>query len=513
MARQRKRPAKAEQQRRADARATVGGSPRLQVTRRSFLAAAGAAGAALALPRGARAAIGGPCRPVRPSIDICIVGAGFAGLAAAREALAQGASVLVLEARDRVGGRVLNGSLSTGDPIEKGGEWLGPTQTEMLALAAEFGVDTFKTYNTGNNLQLFQGSISPYDARLGIPPLPLADLTEFFAVLAEIDAAANQVGAVAPWEAPNAADLDARTVRQWMDSRLTTDGARFLYDLSVKAVFTVEPHELSYLFFLSYIAAAGGFFGLVSTAGGAQETRLVGGSQLIAIRMAEQFKKKTIRFNQPVNVIQECDDGVFVFSGKQRFRAAHVIVALPPTLAGRIHYDPALPARRDQLTQRMPMGSVIKANVEYTTPFWRAAGLSGQFISDTGPARFGFDNSPSDGSVGVLNAFIAGDDARQMALLTESERRAAVLETLAQFFGSQTLSPVQYLETDWSTEEWTRGCYAGFMAPGTMLRYGPALRSPVGRIHWAGTETSEVWNGYMEGAVRSGVRAVGEIRG
>ncbi|MGB8332299.1 MAG: flavin monoamine oxidase family protein, partial [Polyangiales bacterium] len=485
------------------------------VTRRSFIGTAAGGAAAVALTAGCGDSAQSPapqqCGPINPSVDVLIVGAGLAGLSAARALESGGATVQVLEARDRVGGRILNAALSSGDPIEKGGQWVGPTQTEILALAESVGVDTFPTYNTGNNLSLLNGSIDPYPAD-GLPPVPGADLAETLTAISEIEAWAATIGTKAPWEGELARGLDRQTVEQWMRDRLTTDGARHLFDLVVKSVFGVEPRDLSLLFFTFYVGSGGGIISLTSVTDGAQEARFVQGSQEIAIRVASELQG-SVEFDSPVYRIQECDGGVAVWTGTERFTAGRVIVTLPPTLAGRVLYEPALPARRDQLTQRMPMGSIIKVNVEYATPFWRSDNLTGQFVADEGPVRFGFDNSPASGNAAVLNAFFAGDEARAWGLRTESERREAVLAQLAQFFGSEALDPVQYLESDWQAEQWTRGAYEGFTAPGVLVNYGASLRPPLGRIHWAGSETAEQWTGYMDGAVRSGLRAAGEVLG
>lgn len=483
------------------------------VTRRSFIGAAagGAAAAALATGCGESGTSASPqqCGPINPSVDILIIGAGLAGLSAARALESSGATVQILEARDRVGGRILNTELSTGDPVEKGGQWVGPTQTEILALADAVGVDTFPTYNTGNNLSLLNGSIDPYPAN-GLPPVPAGGLGETLTAISEIEAWAAEIGTEAPWEGELARDLDRQTVEEWMRNRLTTDGARHLFDLVVKSVFGVEPRDLSLLFFTFYVGSGGGIISLTSVTDGAQEARFVQGSQEIAIRVASELQS-SVGFNRPVYRIQDCDGGVAVWTDTERFTAGRVIVTLPPALAGRVRYEPGLPAQRDQLTQRMPMGSIIKVNVEYADAFWRGNNLTGQFVADEGAVRFGFDNSPASGNAGVLNAFFAADEARAWGMRTEAERSEVVLEQLARFFGSKALDPVQYLESDWAAEQWTRGAYEGFTAPGVFVNYGASLRPPLGRIHWAGSETAEQWTGYMDGAVRSGWRVADEV--
>jgi len=179
-------------------------------------------------------------------------------------------------------------------------------------------------------------------------------------------------------------------------------------------------------------------------------------------------------------------------------------VTVPPTLAGRLEYDPPLPSWRDQLTQRMPAGSVIKTYATYPEPFWRKDGLNGQAAADAGPVKVTFDNSPPSGRPGVLTGFLEGQDARAWARRSPAERREAVIGCFVRYFGDAAAMPDQYAERDWMAEEFTRGCYGAHFAPGTWTSYGQAWRAPAGRIHWAGAECAPQWNGYMEGAVRSG---------
>jgi len=186
-------------------------------------------------------------------------------------------------------------------------------------------------------------------------------------------------------------------------------------------------------------------------------------------------------------------------------------VSVPPVLAGRISYDPPMPHWRDQLTQRTPMGSVIKCQAMYDEPFWRADGLSGQATGDGEGARVVFDNSPPDGSPGVLLGFLEGDEARRLGRASPDERRRAVLTSFARYFGPRAAAPAAYAELDWQREQWSGGCYGTLFGPNVWTRYGHALREPIGPVHWAGTETATIWSGYMDGAVRSGERAAAEV--
>jgi monoamine oxidase len=309
----------------------------------------------------------------------------------------------------------------------------------------------------------------------------------------------------APWAAKQAELLDAQTFATWIRRAAKTKTAREALATVCRAVFAVEPADVSLLHVLFYAAAAGGWDDLLETEGGAQQDRLAGGTQQLSVRMAEELGDR-VQLSVPVHAIRADAGGIV--AGEVPARRA--IVAVPPALAGRIEYDPPLPGPRDQLTQRMPMGSVIKCMAIYDDPFWRADGLSGQAISLPGPAQVVFDNTPPSGSAGLIG-FLEGRDARELAAVPESERRDAVLRGFQRLFGRRAAHPVLYVEKDWSTEPYSRGCYGGVLGPGAWTGYGRLLREPVGRIHWAGTETATRWMGYMDGAIQSGRRAAAEV--
>ena len=438
------------------------------------------------------------------SADVLVVGAGFAGLVAARDLVAAGRSVLLLEARDRVGGRVVNEEFGDGKVVEMGGQWAGPTQDRILALATELKVAVFPTYDTGERVLHFNGKRGTYSGAIPrINPIVLADIGQ---AQARLEALARKVPTDAPWTAPGAEKLDGQTFETWARHHAATPSARKLLALAAEAVFAAEPGDLSMLHVLFYSRSGGSFQRLIDTTGGAQQDRFVGGSALIAQRLAEALGS-LVRLEAPVSRIEVRGDKVTATTPAGQFEGRQVIVTAPPLLAGRIDYEPALPAWREQLTQRTPMGSVIKTQVVYDEPFWRRDGLCGQATGDGPGSRIVFDNSPPDGSAGILLAFLEGDQARRLGRESLEVRRQAVSDSLVDYFGPRAAKAELYLERDWQQEKWSGGCYGTLFGPNVWTRYGHALRTPVGPIHWAGTETATAWAGYMDGAVRSGADA------
>jgi monoamine oxidase len=489
----------------------------LRFTRRSAIGGAAAGAAAAAVPAAAAAAA--KKKPTR-YVDVVVVGAGLAGLMAARRLAHAKKSVVVIEADNRVGGRLLNIDIGGGHITEGGAEFIGETQNHIASLAKTLGLKTFKTYNTGNNLYYRNGTALPYSTSTPVfgpvPPDPTG-AAEAFAALQQLNSMSQQVNLNEPWNSPNAAEWDGQTFETWKQNNVHTDGGRFLLDVACTSVFSCEPRDVSLLFVLFYIAAAGDethpgtLDRLVNTNPGAQSDRIVGGTQLIPIRMAKGLGKRVV-LNSPVRKITQKKDRVIVESDNLTAIGQRVIVAIPPPLAGRLQYSPALPALRDQLTQRMPMGSVMKVIAIYDKPFWRDQGFTGQVVSDKGPAQVTFDNTPPEGTPGALMAFVEASTARQLDTVSKSTLRSMVLDNFGTYFGDKARNPIAFYEKRWDNDIWHRGCPVSYTAPGVLLDYGKAIRQPIGRIHWAGTETSTYWNGYMDGAVRSGERAAEEVR-
>ncbi|MDT4945388.1 MAG: monoamine oxidase [Pseudonocardiales bacterium] len=494
-------------------------------TRRSFLtggaAIVGSAAAAAVAPATATAA----ATTTTATVDVAVVGAGLAGLTAARNLVAAGRSVIVLEARNRVGGRTLNHSIAGGNVAEAGGEFLGPTQDRIAALASAVGVDTFDAYDTGNNIyvngavRLSYSDSGPVGGLTGTaPPDPLL-VPDLLLLSQQLDSDAAKLDPAAPWTYSQAPAWDAVTLETWVRQHATNpDYVMPVLAAATRALWGCEPPDVSYLYAAAYVASAGNattpgtFERLLNVRNGAQQSRFVGGSQLVSQRLATALGASRVKLSAPVRKISQTASGVTVVADGHIVNARHAVVAIPPALTARIGYDPILPSARDMITQRVPMGALMKVEAIYPTPFWRANNLTGQFLTTSQPVGYAFDNSPPDGSLGVLAGFVGGNANRTYGAMTATQRRAAVLTQYATVFqDNRFLSPTDYFDFNWVEEQWSRGGPTGLFGPGTLIEYGPALRTPVGRIHWAGTETSDYWQGYMDGAVRSGERVTHEV--
>ena len=443
--------------------------------------------------------------------SVVVVGAGYAGLSAALELHDAGIDVLVIEARERVGGRTLSLVDEGGVVIDHGGQWVGPTQRDFLSLVERFGVETFPTYLGGQNIERWTDGSKRHFKIAGPDDGP--GMREYVRVMEEIDRMSAAVDLENPAATPGAVELDSETVHSYFERTVQDPDARLRLALAVQSVWTVEPRDISMLHFLFYVASAGSFDQLMEAEGCAQETRFANGAQEVAKRISALLGDR-VRLGAPVRSIERSEDGVRVVTEAGDVRADRVIVAVPPPAGQQILHEPPLPTPRARWLAKSPMGDVVKIHVSYNRPFWRDRGLSGESTLYGDPLLgFVFDNSPHDASAGVLVCFVYADRVRAWRALDERERVREVVDTLVDLFGQEAAAPVRYAEKDWAEERFIGGAYAANPAPGAWIEHSAAgWRTPVGRLHWAGTETASVWNGYIDGAISSGRRAAAEAR-
>ncbi|MDY6996580.1 MAG: flavin monoamine oxidase family protein [Actinomycetota bacterium] len=443
-------------------------------------------------------------------MDVVVVGAGFAGLSAARELTRLGHEVVVLEGRDRVGGRSYTATLA-GAPVDLGATFVGPTQDAVLTLAAELGCESTPTYGHGKNLIRWRGRVRSY--RSTIPRLSILELLDVSRIQWRFDRISRRVPVDEPWTSPIAAELDAMSLDRWLRSVHAGASTRDLMAIMARVTWGAEPEAVSMLHAVRYVKAAGGLDRMLDVEGGAQQDRYLGGTQQIALRMADQLGTRVL-LDAPVRRIDRNPDGTLtVTSDGGEYPAAAVVVAVAPEHRAAIEFDPPLPDGHRALIRSWPQGNLSKAYAAYDTPFWRADGYSGEALSDEGPVFITFDVSPVDAAhggsgPGILLGFT---DARTFDPLPPARRREVALSGFAALFGPAARRPTDYLDHCWGAEEFAPGGPTAAVPPGAWTAHGHWLRQPCEGIFWAGTETADEWTGFLDGAVRSGLRAAADV--
>lgn len=443
--------------------------------------------------------------------DVVVVGAGFAGLRAAQRITKAGRSVAVLEARDRVGGRTCPGEIA-GRTIDLGGMWLGPTQRRLDALTRELGMVRYPTWLEGECTLAFRGRFDrapgeDFDRALGTPNrLRLLKLNW------ELERVMKRLDVTAPWNHPKADALDGQTVASWVAGKTSSADVRDLMNMVCEAVFCTEARELSFLFFAFYCKAAGGLLVLLAGGpGGAQNFLFDGGLHAAAQHLAEGLGDD-LRLEAPVVAVEQDGDRVSVTTESgDAVTATHLIMATPPPLAAQITWEPGLSQDRRRLLEKQTMGSTIKAWLAYERPFWRDSNHNGFVMDDTSAFTPAFDATPPGSDIGLIAGFFESVEGRSVADDGAEARREIAVRTLVRHLGPQAAKPLEYVDKDWTAEQWSKGCYGAVMPPGVLTTVGHLMRTPFGAVHWAGTETATEWSGYVEGALESGDRASQEV--
>lgn len=478
--------------------------------------------------------------------NFCVVGAGYAGLSAAYRLERAGHSVTVLEARSRVGGRIWSERFSDGTPLDLGGAWVTASQPGIMRLIDEFGIRTYEQYQRGKTVflrpdgQLFYVN-GPTDLLEALGPDPLLDLA---GAQEKIHALAAAIDPTAPWEevelpllgpGKTTRDADMMTTMTWLDQNVTNDTAKALLTALLSNIFGLHPGAVSMLHLITQIATTPNraLQDLTGTGPGEAENRRVVGGAGGAAKAIAQHLGNAVILRAPVTEIRQTSDFVFVTSDRVTVRARKVIVAIPTALINQIRFDPPLPQNRAQLQQRFPGGAVWKFWLVYDEAFWRQPqpdlpeGLTGESLAPGSMATVTLDAGRGEGrpTPGLLNTFVTGDAARRIASMTRAARRELIVGEIVKRFGAQAAQLSRnivypptgepFVEKNWGQDPWTRGGYAGVPGPGVLAGegFGPALRAPVGRIHWAGVDTATRWYASMDGAVQSGERAAAEVLG
>jgi len=477
------------------------------------------------------------------NVDVVVVGAGLSGLSAAQKLQESGKSVVVLEANDRVGGRMLSLPVTTAEKpaaFDMGAAYLGKTQTALICLAKELGINMdfsspdlglIPTYDKGNMILYWDKQRKETDPNSTIPVAGFGPL----AALNIMDLFNNQVAPHVksltdplvpppagttymeqPWLAPQAQEWDQLSVEDWLASlRIIDDQSKELMRTAVNCVWSAEAHEISFLYFIWYMACAGTLDVLLNCHGnGAQAYRFKDGAQNVAQLLSKKLADTiTIATNQPVHSIDTVGSETRVSTASgEVYTCKDVVVAMSPFMSSRINYSPALPDKRVSLLQRMPIGRTIKCIATYDEPFWREK-YCGMAISNCTPPVWIMDDTTAEG-VNAMMGFVVAEQATEFSALDPEQRKQAITQSFVDIFGMDEFkNPTGYVEKDWNAEPWAWGCPVGMMAPGAITQFGDALRAPAGAVHWAGTETATEWQGYMNGAIVAGQRAAKEIIG
>ncbi|XP_061579249.1 amine oxidase [flavin-containing] [Cololabis saira] len=445
--------------------------------------------------------------------DVIVVGGGISGLSAAKLLKSSGLNPVVLEARDRVGGRTFTVRNKETKWVDIGGAYVGPTQNRILRLAKEYGIQTYKVNEEESLLHYVNGKSHTFKG--SFPPIwnPFV-LLDYNNLFRTIDEMGMEIPKEAPWRAPHAEEWDRMSMQQFLERTCWTSTVRRFATLFVNVNVTSEPHEVSALWFLWYVKQCGGIMRIFSTTNGGQERKFAGGAGQISESMANELGER-VKMESPVYRIDQTGDLVVVETvNKETYKARYVVVAVPPTLNLKMHFSPELPPLRNQLINRVPMGSVIKCMVYYKENFWRKKGYCGSMVieEEGSPIGLTLDDTKPDGTMPCIMGFILASKCRQLSSLTREERLRRICEIYSRVLGTEeALHPVHYEEKNWAEEQYSGGCYTAYFPPGILTQFGRVLREPVGRLYFAGTETATEWSGYMEGAVQAGERAAREI--
>lgn len=443
-------------------------------------------------------------------LDCAIVGAGIAGLSAARDLVKRGLKVEVLEARDRVGGRIENAVLDDGQYVELGGQWIGVGHDEVIELAQHYGLDTIELPYKGNLMVRMRGKSVSVPSTADEDELTPFEVSDMGQGLLRLRRLADRLRTDEAWAKANEKWL-RQDLRRWVRTNLRTAGAQRRFHEVYAAAFGPMRKDAELLEGLRQVTSGPNLENLLASNGGLNQLRIKGGMFALCQAMADELGD-VVRLDSPVvKVVHGPDSVTLELAGGETVEARHVISTLPPRLATKLPHEPELPEWRAETAQKVSAGNVIKACLVYETPFWRDKGLSGQSSVDEGAVRVTFDSTTNEGRHGLLMGFFEGAEADSLSRRTAALRQRAFMESVTRTFGEQSPKPMAYVERDWAAEEYTAGCHGAHFAPGVWTTNGPALAASEGNLHWAGAEYAARFNGYMEGAIRSGLEVAARV--
>ena len=473
--------------------------------------------------------------------DVVVIGAGPAGLMAARTLKKKGLSVAVLEARERVGGRTWNGKVKDAEGVEHfielGGQWISPDQTRLTELVDELGLETFQRYREGKSIYVApDGTRHEYEGTTF--PASEKTISEMDRLIEIMDKLAAEMDPAHPWEHPRAQELDSISFRKWLEG--LSDDQEAIDNVSIyvaSGMLTKPSYAFSTLQAVLMAASAGSFSNLVDE-DFIRDRRVVGGMQSVSLTMAQELGDDVF-LGTPVRELEwtEVDPttadelnkvaadvrngvpnngeagSVTAYSDKVTVKARYAVLAVPPNLYNRISFVPPLPRDQQIVHQHISMGLVIKVHAVYDTPFWREEGLSGtgfgggrlvQEIYDNTNygANFATGKDGEEEPYGTLVGFVSDIYAEQMWHLPEEERKEKILEAMAAYLGPKTKEPIAFYLSDMAAEEWTRGAYATSYDLGGLSRWGHLQNEPTGPIYYACSDIAAEGYQHVDGAVR-----------
>jgi putrescine oxidase len=442
-------------------------------------------------------------------VDTVIIGAGVAGLTAAYRLAESGQSVCVIEARERVGGRLRTETID-GAMLELGGQWVSPDQDALIDMIEQLNLTTYSRHRTGHNV-----FVSPRGERFEYTgdqlPTPADTAAEIERLIESMDRLTAEVDPFSPWQHPRAEEFDQITFSQWLEQQSSDVEARETVAMFIgAAMLTKPPSAFSLLQALLMAASAGSFSHLVDP-NFILDKRVKGGLAEVPKKLAEKIGWNSIHLDEPVQSVDYNTAGVRVHTAHRTVAAADCIVAVPSPLISRISFRPPLPVENYQMYQHMSLGLVMKIHAVYESPFWRNEGLSGTAFGPKELVHEAYDNTNDGDERGTLVGFISDKNAQDMLILPAHERRQLILESLAKYYGPLATEPVVYFESEWANEEWTQGAYAASFDVGGLSRFGQFMRKPIGPLHFACSDIAGLGYQHVDGAIRMGTLAADTI--